>query len=171
MSKFKIVLLLTLLIAIIAPAWAAISGALGLIAGAVALVSAGIYVASGMDVSKGLKITLGFLAGNLWAFLVLQVAGALGGALNIPGPLLLFCVLFVFVIPAVFISMYLDKLFDLSAWLTAWAASLLVMSYSVYDNLELLLHLAIGMVAGIWLVGVGITSTHKYLVGKFSKAE
>jgi len=171
MSKFKIVGLLTLLIAVIAPLWAAVSSALGLLTGAAALICAGLYVINGSKRENGLKITLGLLAGNIWAYLVMLVMGALVPALGIFPPVVLYCVLFVFVIPAVFISLYVDKFFDLSSWLTGWAVTLTIFSFvEPAEYLTLLWHIAIAMVAGVWLIGVLITSTHAYLVGKWSKA-
>jgi len=171
MSKFKIVGLLALLIAIIAPLWAAVSGGLGLLTGAAALICAGLYVINGCKRENGLKITLGLLAGNIWAYLVMLSMGALVPALGIAPPVILFCVLFVFVIPAVFISLYLDKIFDLSGWLAGWAITLTVLSLvDPSEFLPMLLHIAIAMVAGVWLIGVLITSLHANLVGKWSKA-
>jgi len=169
MSKGKIVLLLAILIALIAPFWAAASGALGLLTGPVALISAGLYVANGCNVKNGLKITLGFLAGNVWAYFVMLCMGALAPNIGFSPYLLLFIVLFVFVIVAVFIASYLDKIFDLSAWLSGWAVTLTIMNLSTHDQLTLLWQIAVAMVAGVWFVGVLITSTHKYLVGKASK--
>ena len=124
MKKFTVVALLALLIAVIAPLWATLSALFGLRTGAVALICAGLYVANGSKVGNALKITLGFLAGDLWGFLTVRALGAI--TLSINPNVLLFLVLFVFVIPAVFISCYLDKIFDLSAWLAGWAVTLIL---------------------------------------------
>ena len=171
MSKLKIVGLLALIIAIIAPLWAAVSGALGLLTGPAALICAGLYVINGCKRENGLKITLGLLAGNIWAYLVMLSMGALVPALGIFPPVILFCVLFVFVIPAVFLSLYLDKIFDLSSWLAGWAVTLTILSLvEPTEFLTMLWHIAIAMIAGVWLIGVLITSLHAHIIGKCSKA-
>lgn len=168
MKKFTGIALLALLIAVIAPLWAALSGYFGLLVGAVALICAGIYVANGSQIKNALKITLGFLAGNVWAYLVLQTMGAIMGAMTISFHLLLFLTLFVFAIAAVFIACYLEKIFDLSAWLAGWAVTLTIIPLSTAVSMEnMLLQIGIAMVAGVWVVGVLITSAHGYLVKKF----
>jgi hypothetical protein len=114
-------------------------------------------------VKNGLKITLGFLAGNFWAYFVLLTMGAIGGGINFF--VLLFLVLFVYALVAVFIACYLDKIFDLSAWLAGWAVTLTILSFVQPSGwVQMLWHIAIAMVAGVWLIGVLITSLHKKLV-------
>ncbi|MCL2068121.1 MAG: DUF1097 family protein [Treponema sp.] len=164
MGKFKVIGLLALLVAVIAPLWATLSGLLGLKTGAVALITAGLYVANGIKIENALKITLGFLAGNFWAFFVVKTMMAVGGGIN-PN-LLLFLTLFVYAIVAVFIACYLDKIFDLSAWLAGWAVTLSLLPPNPAEHFTMVLHIAIAMVAGVWLVGVLITSAHKYLLSK-----
>ena len=171
MQKFKVIGLLAVLIAVIAPLWAALSDKFGLTTGAVALICAGLYVANGMVVKNGLKITLGFLVGNVWAFCAFQVILALVGA-GLNFHVTLFLVLACFALVAVFIACYLDKVFDLSAWLAGWAITLTLLPFAgaffpdaeTGQELKLLLHVAIAMVAGVWLIGVLITSTHKFLI-------
>jgi hypothetical protein len=133
-----------------------------------ALISAGVYVADGAQVAHGPKITLGFLAGNFWAYFVVLALGAVGG----PTPLSLFLILFIFVLPAVFISMYLDKVFDLSAWLTGWAGTLIVLTLPlVADTLtpgQAVFQMGASYVAGVWLVGFPILALHGRFVKKIS---
>ncbi|MDR1496419.1 MAG: DUF1097 family protein [Clostridiales Family XIII bacterium] len=167
MGKFKIVLLLAVLIALIAPAWAVLGTfAFGFLVAPAALISAGIYVADGAQLAHAPKITFGFLAGNFWAYFVVLVLGAVGG----PTPLNLFLTLFVFVLPAVFLSMYLDKVFDLSAWLTGWAGTLIVLTVPlVADALspeQALLQMGISYTAGVWVVGVPILALHGHFTKK-----
>lgn len=169
MKKFTIIGLLALLVAIIAPLWATLSGMSGLMTGPVALICAGLYVANGSKIGNALKITLGFLAGNFWAYFVMLTMGALGGS-GINPNLLLFLVLLVYVLVAVFIAGYLDKIFDLSAWLGGWAITLQLLGpVAPTDYPKWLLHIGIAMVAGVWLIGVLITSAHAYLVSRGSK--
>jgi len=162
MKKFTVISLLALLIAVIAPLWAALSGYFGLKTGAVALICAGLYVANGSKIANALKITMGFLAGNFWAWFVMLIMGALGGSMNIH--LLLFLTLFVHVIVAVYIACYFDKIFDLSAWLAGWAVTLTLLGpLQPGEYPAMLLHIGIAMVAGVWLIGVLITSAHAKL--------
>jgi hypothetical protein len=167
MGKFKVVFVLAVLIALIAPAWAVLGTfAFGFLVAPAALISAGVYVADGAQLSHGPKITFGFLAGNFWAYFVVLTLGAVGG----PTPLKLFLILFVFVLPAVFIAMYLDKVFDLSSWLTGWAGTLIVLTVPmVADALspeQAILQMGVSYAAGVWLVGVPILALHGKIAGK-----
>ena len=169
MQKFKVVGCLALLVAFIAPLWAAITAYFGLLTGAVALICAGLYVANGMILANALKITLGFLLGDIWGWLAFmaipQVAGMIGNLY-----VAIFLVLFVFAGIAVFIGCYLYKIFDLSALLSGLSIILVVLLLSAnpglpeghtIDAFRLVWHVAIAMVGGIWLVGVLITELHK----------
>jgi hypothetical protein len=167
MGKFKVVLLLAVLIALIAPAWAVLGTfAFGFLVAPAALISAGIYVADGAKLAHAPKITFGFLAGNFWAYFVVLTLGAVGG----PTPLILFLTLFVFVLPAVFISMYLDKVFDLSAWLTSWAGTLIVLTVPLTADAlspeQTLFQMGVSYAAGIWLIGFPILALHGRLAKK-----
>ena len=172
MQKFKVVGCLALLVAVIAPLWAALTAYFGLLTGAVALICAGLYVANGMILANALKITLGFLFGNIWGWLAFiaipQIAGMIGNLY-----VAIFLVLFVFAGLAVFIACYLDKILDLSALLSGLSIILVVLLLSANPGftqghtippLTLVLHVAIAMVGGIWLVGVLITELHKKLI-------
>jgi hypothetical protein len=167
MGKFKVVLILAVLIALIAPAWAIFGTfVLGFLVAPAALISAGIYVADGAQVSHAPKIAFGFLAGNFWAYFVVMALGALGG----PMPLRMFLTLFVFVIPAVFISMFFDKVFDLSAWLTGWAGTLIVLTLPLTAGMlspeQALLQMGISYAVGVFVVGLPILSLHGLFVKK-----
>jgi len=166
MKKFTVVALLALLVAVIAPLWATLAAfQFGLMTGAVALICAGVYVANGSILKNALKITLGFLAGNFWAWFVMLTLGKFGMT-----PLSFFCTLFVYVIVAVFISMYLDTVFDLSSWLAGWAITLTLLGpVHPGEYGKWLLHIGIAMVAGVWLIGVLITQAHGFLLKKISK--
>ena len=165
MQKFKVIGLLALLVAVIAPLWAAVTAYLGLLTGAVALICAGLYVANGMILANALKITLGFLFGNIWGWLAFMAIPPVIGVVGFP-PLGIFLVLFVFAGLAVFIACYLDKILDLSALLSGLSIILVVLLLPGHNipPLTLVLHVAIAMVGGIWLVGVLITELHKKLI-------
>lgn len=168
-KKITIVSLLALLIAIIAPLWASLTTYAGLLTAPVALISAGLYVANGSKLKNALKITLGFLAGNIWAYLVVITMEAVGGAIAIHPLVLLFITLAVFIIVAVFIASYLDMVFDLASWLSGWAVTLTILNLGIPAPKEtMLLHIGIAMVGGVWLVGVLIISCHSFLVKKLS---
>ena len=172
MKKITVVSMLALLVALIAPTWAALAGVAGLMTGPVALICAGLYVISGSEIKNALKLTLGFLAGNFWAFFVVLTLGALGPSLGLPEPVLLWLVLAVYAAIAVFIACYLDKIFDLSAWLAGWAVTLqlLVMVAPSGANLfTWVIHIGIAMIAGVWVVGVLITTLHGKILASLSK--
>jgi hypothetical protein len=166
-GKFGVVLMLALLIAIIAPAWAVFGTfVLGFAVAPAALISAGIYVADGAQVAHSPKITLGFIMGNFWAYFVVKLLGVVGG----PSPLNLFLILFCLVIVAVFIAMFFDKVFDLSAWLTAWAGTLIVLTLPLAAGAlspeTALLQMGISYVAGVFVVGLPILQLHGVIVKK-----
>ena len=168
MKKITVVCSLALIIAVIAPLWAVVSSNLGLSVAPIALICAGLYVANGSILGNALKITLGFLAGNFWAWFVMLTLGALGGTMNFN--VLFFLTLAVYIIVAVFISMYLDKIFDLSAWLAGWAVTLTLLGpLQPGEYTAMLLQIGIAMVGGVWFVGVLITQLHAKLMGKLSK--
>ena len=60
-------------IAFMPPIWAVLSPYLGVSTGAVALICAGLYVANGNKRKDALKITVGFLCGDLWAVLAVWI--------------------------------------------------------------------------------------------------
>jgi hypothetical protein len=167
MEKFKTVLALALLIAVIAPAWAVLGTfALGFLLAPGALISAGIYVADGARMAHAPKIAIGFVAGDVWGYLVVLVLGALGG----PTPLNMFLVLLVFVIPAVFISMYFDKAFDLPSWLVGWAGTLIALTLPLTAGAlspeQALMQMGVSYVVGVFGIGLPILHLHGIIAGK-----
>ena len=64
----KEILTLALLIAILPPAWAVVSPYLGNTVGPVALITAGIYGANGNKWQDAHRMSLGLLAGDIWAY-------------------------------------------------------------------------------------------------------
>ena len=64
---------LALGIALMPPIWAVLSGAVGITTGAVALICAGVYVANGNKTSDAVKISIGFLLGDLWAMIAVFI--------------------------------------------------------------------------------------------------
>ena len=70
-------LTLALCIALFPPVWAVLAPHIGIQTGAVALICAGVYVANGNKEQDALPMSLGFLAGDVWAVLALGIMEAL----------------------------------------------------------------------------------------------
>ena len=155
--------LLALLIALLPPIWAVFAPVFGIKTGAVALICAGVYVAAGNDIKKALPMSLGFLAGDLWAVCAKWSMSLLsfGTSGNV------FVTLCLFGAAAVLISSALPKLFYTPAWLCGWAIGLTVMG-----DMEIKLlgttpwQIAAAMLAGVWYVGVLLDAVHKKLCRK-----
>ena len=60
-------------IALMPPVWAVLSPYIGVSTGAVALICAGLYVANGNKRKDAVKISIGFLLGDLWAVLAVMI--------------------------------------------------------------------------------------------------
>ena len=68
-SNKKEIIALALLVGILPPAWAVASPYMYISVGPIALIAAGIYGANGNRLSDARKITLGYLAGDLWGYI------------------------------------------------------------------------------------------------------
>lgn len=147
------VLTLALWIALLPPIWAVISPYLGITTGAVALICAGIFVANGNKMEDGVKISIGFLLGDLWGCIALKAMDMVKSNENVE----LFCALFVLGGLAVIISSTkLEKIIFLPAWLAGWAITLLIMAPLNMNWGTLPVQIGISMLMGIWYVGVGV---------------
>ena len=80
-------------IALMPPIWAVLSPYMGISTGAVALICAGLYVANGNQRKDALKITVGFLCGDVWAVLAVWIMEAMPFHPNVE----LYCTLFVLI--------------------------------------------------------------------------
>lgn len=152
--------LLALLIALLPPIWAVLAPVFGIKTGAVALICAGVYVAAGNDSKKALPMSLGFLAGDLWAVCAMWTMSILpfGASGNV------FVTLCLFGAAAVLISSALPKLFYTPAWLCGWAIGLTVMDPMGVSNLgSTPVQIAAAMLAGVWYVGVFLDAVHRKL--------
>lgn len=156
-------LTLALCIALFPPIWAVLSPKLGIQVGAVALICAGVYAAAGNRTELAVPMTLGFLAGDLWAWLALWMMELLpfGQSASV------FVTLFVMGGAAVILSSLLPKIFYCPAWLCGWAIGLTVMGPMEIKSVgNMPLQIAAAMFAGVWYVGVLVEWIHQKMCGK-----
>lgn len=140
-------------IAIIPPLWAVISPKFGIETGAVALICAGIFTAEGNHVHQARKITLGLLIGIPWGITVLRFTSLPG--LHALNQFLILCVLGAVIILICGGTM-VGKYVDATAWLVGWAITILVLGHEQLADWHWLpLHLALSMIVGVYLIGVG----------------
>lgn len=164
-KKQKKVNMLTLAlgIALLPPIWAVAAPYLGVDVGAVALICAGLYVANGNNRKDALKITAGFLAGDVWAVTAIFVMEKLSFPPNVE----LYLTLFVLGGIAVLIGETLPKVFFTPAWLCGWAIGLTIMGPMKVSELGMLpIQIGIAMIAGVFYVGVGVDAFQKFLIQK-----
>ncbi|MFC2661965.1 MAG: DUF1097 domain-containing protein [Eubacterium sp.] len=167
-SSRKDVLSLAFLVALLPPAWAVLAPHLNVSVGPTALICAGIYGANGNKFSDAPKISLGYLAGDLWA-LICAVITASSAADKIGPSLLLFLTLFVMGFLAVIISLNLPKLFFLPAWLSGWAIGMLTNNLSHNASLlSLTLQTGAAMLVGVFYVGALVDKLQKLMTRKES---
>ncbi len=160
------VLTLALGIALLPPIWAVLSPCVGITTGAVALICAGLYVTNGNKVSDALKITLGFLCGDIWAVIAVFIMEKM----NFNPHVELYCTLFVMGGLAVIIGENVPKFIFTPAWLCGWAIGLTIMGpMSIADIGTLPLQIGAAMIAGVVYVGIGVDAFQKFLIKKLSK--
>jgi hypothetical protein len=160
------VLTLAICIAIFPPIWAVVSPYFGIQTGAVALICGGVYVANGNKRKDAVKISLGFLLGDLWALLCLKIMGIMAFNENFE----LFVTLFAFGGLAVLISALFPKRIYCAAWLSGWAIGLTVLpTTEAVRWAPLAFQIAVAMLIGVWYIGVGIDSTQKVFMGTIQK--
>lgn len=158
--KRKEILTLALLIAILPPVWAVAGPYLGNSVGPVALIAAGIYAANGNKWKDAHKIALGYLAGDLWAFIVTVIMAASPFNPNIS----LFVLLAVMGFLAVVISQKLPSLFYMPSWLAGWAIGLLAMSLDKTTPLmSLTAQIAAAMLVGVYYIGALVDKLHRIM--------
>ena len=167
-KKRKSINMLTLAfgIAFMPPIWAVVSPYIGVSTGAVALICAGLYVANGNKRSDALKIAIGFLLGDLWAFLAVSIMEALQFNPNVE----LYCTLFVLGGLAVIIGETVNKYIFVPSWLCGWAIGLTIMGpMKVAEIGTLPIQIGVAMIAGVVYVGIGVDMLQRFLVKIFIK--
>ena len=156
----KEILTLALLIAILPPAWAVVSPYLGNTVGPVALITAGIYGANGNKWQNAHRMSLGLLAGDIWAY----AATVIMSVTPLNPDLTLFIVLAVLGFLAVVISQYFPNYFNMPAWLGGWAIGMLAMNLDHSTPLiSLTVQIAVAMLVGIYYVGALIDKLHRII--------
>lgn len=168
MKKEKWINILTLAftIALLPPIWAVVSNYIGVTVGAAALICAGLYVAAGNTISKAVPITLGFLCGDIWAFLAVHVMAKL----SLNPDIELYLTLFVMGGLAVVIGSVLEKWIFVPAWLCGWAIGLTIigpMEIAAIGSMPI--QIGAAMIAGVWYVGVVGDMFQRMLVKIFQK--
>ena len=157
---------LALGIALLPPIWAVLSPYAGITTGAVALICAGLYVTNGNKVSDALKITLGFICGDIWAVLAVFIMEKLSFNPNAE----LYGTLFVLGGIAVLIGETIQKYIFTPAWLCGWAIGLTIMGpMSIGEIGTLPIQIGAAMIAGVIYVGIGVDAFQKKLIKIISK--
>lgn len=153
--------ILAICIAILPPIWAIAAPYIGIQTGAVALICGGFYVANGNKRNNAMKISIGFLLGDLWAVFSLKIMEIIVLNENLE----LFVTLCIFGGLAVIISTLLSKWIYCASWLCGWAIGLTILPSAEANTLcPLPFQIAVSMLIGVWYIGVGIDSTQKILM-------
>lgn len=148
-------------VALLPPIWAVLAPHIGVTTGAVALICAGVFAANGNKYEDALRISLGFLCGDLWAVAALFLMDKL----PVSPDLETFLVLFVMGGLAVLISTALERVIYLPAWLSGWAIGLTIMAPVGWGGLDSLpVQIGAAMLAGVLYVGVGVDLFQKKLL-------
>lgn len=151
-------LTLALCIALFPPIWAVLAPHIGIQTGAVALICAAVYSANGNNEKDAPRLSLGFLAGDLWAVLAIWIMDQL----PINPEVELFMTLFTLGGVAVLICSLLPKLFHMAAWLGGWAIGLTIMAPAGWEGVgSFPIQIGAAMLVGIWYVGVLVERIHQ----------
>ncbi len=154
-------LTLALGIALLPPIWAVLAPYAGITTGAVALICAGLYVTNGNKKSDALKITLGFLCGDIWAV----IAIFLMEKMTFDPRAELYGTLFVMGGIAVLIGETVPKFIFTPAWLCGWAIGLTIMGpMAIAEIGSLPVQIGAAMIAGVVYVGIGVDTFQKTLI-------
>jgi hypothetical protein len=168
MSKKREVGTLALCIALLPPLWAVLAPYLHVQTGAVALICAGLYVTNGNRLSDAVKISVGFLLGDLWAWLAVRVMAWLSWNPDVE----LFCVLFVLGGAAVLCSAALPKYIFCPAWLCGWAIGLTILSPLDAEAVgSYVWQIAVAMLVGVWYVGAFLNAVQQAMIKFLQKKE
>lgn len=149
---------LAFLIALFPPLWAVLAPYVGVTTGAVALICAGLYAANGNKRTDAVRISAGFLLGDLWAVLALKIMDLLPFSASLE----LFITLFLLGGLAVLISGLVPKFIFCPAWLCGWAIGLTVLSPVGLDDMGTLpIEIGAAMLVGVWYVGAFVDLVQK----------
>lgn len=159
-------LTLAFTVAALPPIWAVLSTYMGVTVGAVALIVAGLFAVLKNDIKMALPVSLGFICGDIWAVIAVNVM-----ARSTLGPnATVYCTLFVMGGLAVIIGSALEKFIFVPAWLAGWAIGLTIMGPMDASALGTMpIQIGAAMLAGVWYVGVVGDLFQKMLVKIFKK--
>lgn len=161
-------LTLALGIAFMPPIWAVLSPYIGVSVGAVALICAGLYVANGNKREDALRITVGFICGDIWAVLAVWIMEILPFHPDAE----LYGTLFVLGGAAVLIGETFPKIFYTPSWLCGWAIGLTIMGpMQIHEIGSLPVQIGAAMLAGVVYVGIGVDAFQKMLIRCIAKRE
>ncbi|SEA37915.1 Protein of unknown function [Pseudobutyrivibrio sp. ACV-2] len=165
-EKWINVFTLAFTVALLPPIWAVLSPYIGVTVGAVALICAGLFACLGNDIKKAIPVSMGFVLGDVWAVVALQIMAH--SSLN-PN-LTLYLTLFVLGGLAVILGSIGEKVIFVPAWLAGWAIGLTIMGPMDINLIgSMVPQIAVAMLAGVWYVGVVGDLFQKLLIKIFSK--
>lgn len=166
MSKKWDVLTLAFCIALLPPIWAVLAPHFGVSTGAVALICAGLYAAKGNEAADAVRISVGFLLGDFWAWAALHVMDLM----HLNPDLEVFITLFVMGGLAVLISGLAPKWIFCPAWLCGWAIGLTIMTpLGMEGMVGYPVQIGAAMLAGVWYVGLFLDKVQKLMLKKIKK--
>ncbi len=165
-EKWINVFTLAFTVALLPPIWAVLSPYIGVTVGAVALICAGLFACLGNDIKKAIPVSVGFVLGDVWAVVALQIMAH--SSLN-PN-LTLYLTLFVLGGLAVILGSIGEKVVFVPAWLAGWAIGLTIMGPMDINLIgSMVPQIAVAMLAGVWYVGVVGDIFQKFLCRLFKK--
>lgn len=166
MTKKAKTLTLALCIALLPPIWAVAAPYLNVTTGAVALICAGLCAANGDKVADAVRISIGFLLGDFWAWLAVWVMDVMPWNPDAE----LFGTLFVLGGLAVILSSLVPKWIFCPAWLCGWAIGLTIMAPGGFSQIGTLpWQIAAAMLVGVWYVGVILNIVRNWMLAFIAK--
>lgn len=166
MVKKSETLTLALCIALLPPIWAVAAPYLNVTTGAVALICAGLCAANGDKASDAVRISIGFLLGDFWAWLAIWIMDILPWNPDAE----LFGTLFLLGGLAVIFSSLAPKWIFCPAWLCGWAIGLTIMASNGFSEVgSLPFQIGAAMLVGVWYVGVFLNVVRNWMLRLLSK--
>lgn len=161
------ILTLALGIALLPAVWAVVSKYIGITTGSVALICAAVYVTNGNKLQDGIRISIGFICGDIWACCALKIMDIMRFNPDVE----LFITLFILGGLAVIIASVCKRWIYLPAWLCGWAVGLTIMAPVGIGKLgSLPVQIAAAMLAGVWYVGAGVDKFQKLILKSFRQS-
>ena len=125
------------------------------------LICAGLFTANGNRRQDTVKISMGFLLGDLWAYIAVWVMETLQWNPNVE----LYATLFILGGLAVIIGETFSGIIFTPSWLCGWAIGLTIMGPMKVNQIGTLpIQIGAAMLAGVLYVGVGVDAFQRMLV-------